>query len=324
MSSQNPVPKLYRSVVDDVINNVREAFLDEGVDEQVLQELKQLWESKLYQSKAVEGMPAEHDQYLQQFAALAQPQQPKQQQAQQRIHVQQVPQQSQPRQQTPQQPQQPQQQPQQGATALPTIQIPLFTNLGGTLDISNAAAAATIALPVPLYQQQLQALQAQGITLQQTSTGQFIAIQQAAQPQAQATGQPVLTTQPQFATVNPQHIQTVPVQSGQQSQTPLLQLDGANDTSSEEEDDDDKDDDDDDQEDEENEYQGEEEEPLNSGDDVSEEDPTELFETDNVVVCQYDKINRAKNRWKFHLKDGIMNLNGKDYVFQKATGDAEW
>lgn len=31
-------------------------------------------------------------------------------------------------------------------------------------------------------------------------------------------------------------------------------------------------------------------EPLNSGDDVSDEDPSELFETDNVVVCQYDKV----------------------------------
>uniref|UniRef100_A0A1I8HNJ7 Transcription initiation factor IIA subunit 1 n=3 Tax=Macrostomum lignano TaxID=282301 RepID=A0A1I8HNJ7_9PLAT len=67
-----------------------------------------------------------------------------------------------------------------------------------------------------------------------------------------------------------------------------------------------------------------EEESLNSADDVSDEDSDRLFETDNIVVCQYDKINRARNKWKFHLKDGIMNLNGKDFVFQKATGDAEW
>lgn len=33
-------PKLYRSVIEDVINDVREVFLDEGVDEQVLMELK--------------------------------------------------------------------------------------------------------------------------------------------------------------------------------------------------------------------------------------------------------------------------------------------
>lgn len=35
-------PRLYKTVVEDVISNVREAFLDEGVDEQVLQELKQV------------------------------------------------------------------------------------------------------------------------------------------------------------------------------------------------------------------------------------------------------------------------------------------
>ncbi|VDQ09182.1 unnamed protein product [Trichobilharzia regenti] len=34
----------------------------------------------------------------------------------------------------------------------------------------------------------------------------------------------------------------------------------------------------------------EEEEPLNSGDDVSDEEPEVLFESDNVVVCQYDKV----------------------------------
>lgn len=33
-------PKLYKSVIEDVISEVRELFLDEGVDEQVLLELK--------------------------------------------------------------------------------------------------------------------------------------------------------------------------------------------------------------------------------------------------------------------------------------------
>jgi len=35
---------------------------------------------------------------------------------------------------------------------------------------------------------------------------------------------------------------------------------------------------------------GAEEEPLNSEDDVTDEDAADLFETDNVVVCQYDKV----------------------------------
>uniref|UniRef100_UPI00398F57A1 stonin-1-like n=1 Tax=Pristiophorus japonicus TaxID=55135 RepID=UPI00398F57A1 len=67
-----------------------------------------------------------------------------------------------------------------------------------------------------------------------------------------------------------------------------------------------------------------EEDPLNSGDDVSEQEVPDLFDTENVIVCQYDKIHRSKNKWKFYLKDGIMTFNGRDYVFAKAVGDAEW
>uniref|UniRef100_A0A8C5KXR9 General transcription factor IIA, 1-like n=1 Tax=Jaculus jaculus TaxID=51337 RepID=A0A8C5KXR9_JACJA len=67
-----------------------------------------------------------------------------------------------------------------------------------------------------------------------------------------------------------------------------------------------------------------EEDPLNSEDDVSEQDVPDLFDTENVIVCQYDKIHRSKSRWKFYLKDGIMCFGGRDYVFSRAIGDAEW
>jgi len=30
--------------------------------------------------------------------------------------------------------------------------------------------------------------------------------------------------------------------------------------------------------------------PLNSGDDVSDSDPTEVFDAENVIVCQFDKV----------------------------------
>ena len=45
---------LYHSVINDVISNVRDAFLDESVDENVLQELKSVWESKLAASKTID------------------------------------------------------------------------------------------------------------------------------------------------------------------------------------------------------------------------------------------------------------------------------
>ena len=115
--------------------------------------------------------------------------------------------------------------------------------------------------------------------------------------------------------------------------TAIQQVDGPGDSSDDDDeepeddvDSDEFDDDDKSGDDKENEEDdlGQDEEPLNSEDDVEDEDPTELFETDNVVVCQYDKITRTRNKWKFHFKDGIMTLQGRDYVFQKANGDAEW
>ncbi|XP_060067100.1 transcription initiation factor IIA subunit 1-like [Ylistrum balloti] len=299
MATPNPVGSVYRSVVDDVISNVREAFLDEGVDEQVLQELKQLWENKLTQTRALDAAPEpqepvslpatiQYAQFTPQQTAIAQPAV-------------------------------------RPAGMAQTVPVPVQIAAGNQgQEISASAAAAAMALPTGLFHQQLQTLAAQGLTLHPTGNGQFI-IQAINQGQA---GQ--MTTLAAAQQVGGQPVTTIPtvVQTSSQNPQNILQLDGANDTSSSEEDDFDNDDDEEENEDEnkdeENDEPGEEEEPLNSEDDVSDEDPIELFDTENVVVCQYDKINRNKNKWKFHLKDGIMNLNGKDYVFQKATGDAEW
>ena len=98
-------------------------------------------------------------------------------------------------------------------------------------------------------------------------------------------------------------------------------MDGPADSSDEEDpvdDDDDGDDDDDDDDDDidpdaDDDDEGVEEEPLGSEDDISDEDASDLFETDNVVVCQYDKITRARNKWKFHLK---VNKNKDETLFK--------
>ena len=45
-------------------------------------------------------------------------------------------------------------------------------------------------------------------------------------------------------------------------------------------------------------------EPPGSGDDVSDEEAADLFDTENVVVCQYEKISRTRNKWKLSLKVG--------------------
>jgi hypothetical protein len=54
----NVVPKLYNDIINEVISSVKEDFMNEGLDESVLEELKKLWNKKLKDSKALEN-PAE-------------------------------------------------------------------------------------------------------------------------------------------------------------------------------------------------------------------------------------------------------------------------
>ncbi|KAF2765198.1 hypothetical protein EJ03DRAFT_217833 [Teratosphaeria nubilosa] len=42
------------------------------------------------------------------------------------------------------------------------------------------------------------------------------------------------------------------------------------------------------------------------------------------ILCTYDKVQRVKNKWKCTLKDGVMSVGGKEYVFHKGMGEFEW
>ncbi|VUZ49606.1 unnamed protein product [Hymenolepis diminuta] len=73
--------------------------------------------------------------------------------------------------------------------------------------------------------------------------------------------------------------------------------------------------------------EGEEEEedkPLNSEDDVSDEDADLIFRSEDLVVCQYERFTRARSRWRFWLRDGIMKINGREQVFQRLLVEADW
>ena len=104
----------------------------------------------------------------------------------------------------------------------------------------------------------------------------------------------------------------------------VAQLDGPEDSSDNDDVEDDDVEEEDDHDDEEHVDEHQDEEIPNSEDDMSDDDPSALFETNNVIVCQYDKITRSRHSWKLRLKDGIMNINGRDYVFGKASGNTEW
>lgn len=453
--SQSTVLKLYNTVIDDVIAGVRDAFLDEGVDEQVLQEMKQVWTAKLMASKAVETAPDPADQppsilaksvsssksngtkkAKAAAAAAAAAANQENQNGIAKAATNNIPPAIAPAAVKPEpiteanqvvpslQPQQQQLQPPPLAQAHPSLPQPAAVQpppaqqpappaaVVAGLD-PNKMVAIQITLPalpnVPNSQPRVLTIQVpasalQENQLQQVLTGPIITSIMPLPPQiASSVLQQHVNSYLQNNTMNTiqihkqmdgaydMHMDTAEAEEHNHQTPPLFalsevldhhlvsqmahnetilaashhstdsvpstsgcsggairkkklrnrrrvmieirhQVDGAVDTSDEEasdiSDDNIGDDDEDDLDKEDDEdldgEGGAEEEPLNSEDDVTDEDASDLFDTDNVVVCQYDKITRSRNKWKFYLKDGIMNITGKDYVFQKSNGDAEW
>ncbi|VAI23249.1 unnamed protein product [Triticum turgidum subsp. durum] len=64
--------------------------------------------------------------------------------------------------------------------------------------------------------------------------------------------------------------------------------------------------------------------PLNEDDDDDDDIDDDFVETQHLVLAQFDKITRTKNRWKCTLKDGIMHLNGRDVLFNKASREFDF
>ncbi|KTW32255.1 transcription initiation factor IIA large subunit [Pneumocystis jirovecii RU7] len=63
---------------------------------------------------------------------------------------------------------------------------------------------------------------------------------------------------------------------------------------------------------------------LDSEPNSNPEDGPENDDNGQLVLCLYDKVQRTKNKWKCVLKDGIIGMGGKDYLFMRANGEFEW
>jgi transcription initiation factor TFIIA large subunit len=317
--SQFTVSKLYQSVIEDVMTGVRDCFLDQGVDEQVLQELRMLWESKLLATKSVDPITP-HESTANGTPLTVTGKVPAQNR--QVIHQSTHPViRSEPSAIVPIQitiPRQANDPPGQKTITLNVPASAIHTNRLQEI-LTLQTVQATLSLPADEATIQLQEV----VNSALKNSGEFERGYSESVIRSAQSHPSVITSQQQHAQANRDNFNI------HQSDGQAAGGDSSDDDDEDEDEDDDIDDDIDDKDDEkeeEPEDEGQDEEPLNSGDDVSdaEDSNDKLYEVDNVVVCQYDKITRTRNKWKFHLKDGIMNLNGKDFVFQKSNGDAEW
>ncbi|PBP25937.1 transcription factor IIA [Diplocarpon rosae] len=63
---------------------------------------------------------------------------------------------------------------------------------------------------------------------------------------------------------------------------------------------------------------------LDDPDDGLNEEEEDDESMGHIMLCMYDKVQRVKNKWKCVMKDGVLTVNGKEYVFHKASGEYEW
>nr|CAD2195017.1 unnamed protein product [Meloidogyne enterolobii] len=327
------VEEIYRGVISDVVSQVREAFLDEGIDIEVLQQLKKAWETKIQASGAVDldARPP---------PPPAQPPPTKQS----RHHTTQNTSTQRPStsDQTPGTSQRPSSSEQVQGTSTTASQQQKTLAVSAQQQQSLPQLPAPLQNPVQLLNLPTQMLNAavqfppgilppgsQCAIIEGPNGPNFVLLNPQMQLSLDSQAQLIL----QQNAGNPsfrrpvQEIATKKESSNQH----IPQLDGGGpgmtDSSSEEEQEDDplkryaglED------ETAQQESPAEEEVPLNSDDDQSDdEDLDTLFDADNVVVCQFEKVHRARNKWKFILKDGVMQIKGKDYCFHKSNGEAEW
>jgi transcription initiation factor TFIIA large subunit len=60
-----------------------------------------------------------------------------------------------------------------------------------------------------------------------------------------------------------------------------------------------------------------------SSDEMSDDDEA-MEQTEHQIVCAFESVKRTKNKWKFVLRNGVMHIDGEDYLFNKMLGDGEW
>jgi Transcription factor IIA, alpha/beta subunit len=71
-------------------------------------------------------------------------------------------------------------------------------------------------------------------------------------------------------------------------------------------------------------------EKVNSNEDLGSEDSDDEQseggsdgDFENYILAQHDTVKKGA-KWKVRLKDGILHLNGRDYLFSKASCDLDW
>lgn len=56
--------------------------------------------------------------------------------------------------------------------------------------------------------------------------------------------------------------------------------------------------------------------------DLGEDDPDQTPK--NSIICLFEKVTRVKNKRRVQLRDGLMKIAGKEYIFSRCNGEFDW
>lgn len=258
MASGEDMDALNRVIIESVIENVRTSFINMGIDEQVLIDLQESWESKLRQSKqkfvqhptstddeSQEPAPTINDQFtLNRRTTIS-------------------------------------------STSVHSSSSILFSNSGSTnADVSQDALPADPSQIRPPHGMSIAQLQTRGTRFSEVELDEIVG--------------PPKRLNNQLDGINDGQSETQDLDNSQPSSYSnhyggSSSFNPDNNSSS-----------------------------LDSTGSSEEEEVIDEEEIENLILCQYEKVTRTKNKWKCILKDGMLHINDQDYAFHRATCDFEW
>ncbi|KAK9703695.1 transcription factor IIA subunit alpha [Basidiobolus ranarum] len=304
--SNSIVAGVYRHVIDEVISTVQKDFEDMGVDESILQELQRSWETKIANARVanfvVSDPPAAEGYSNAYFDESGNPVK----YAEQYTHAPSI---------EGQEYAYGQQYQQQQSHGVAAANLATLASASSALKQDNGVGAPQTYMP-PRPEEQTQTSQVG----QQAAASYYNTIMLPSDNNGQNFNANIPQTDGSSDMTTQEIDELLASRAQAKSLRKISQVDG--------EDDEDEDEDgDEDDEAEPTTLQYNSEDAINSDlDDTDDDDHGEDGgeEMEHIVLCQYDKVTRTKNKWKCVLKDGIMLVNGKDYLFHKVNGDFEW
>jgi transcription initiation factor TFIIA large subunit len=63
---------------------------------------------------------------------------------------------------------------------------------------------------------------------------------------------------------------------------------------------------------------------ANDGGEGAHEEQQQPDPKENFLLCLYEKVHRTRNKWRCTLQNGVLHIDGQEFVLGKINGEFEW